>query len=169
MEAVPVGKPMISENAGVRISTKAEYALRAMAQLAADSQEGPVTATRMADEQQISTKFLHAVLTELRRARLVRSVRGPDGGFELARPANEITLADILRAVDGPLVNVHDSSVSTLTYPGPAHALVDIWKAARVSMRNVFERVTLTDLATGQLPAPVAALAVEYTEDVRYP
>jgi Rrf2 family protein len=159
----------VSENAGVRISTKAEYALRAMAQLAADAHDGPVTATRMAEEQQISTKFLHAVLTELKRARLVRSVRGPDGGFELARPGTEITLADVLRAVDGPLVNVHDTSVSTLTYPGPAHALVDVWKAARVSMRNVFERVTIADLATGELPEPVAALAVEYAEDVRYP
>jgi Rrf2 family protein len=153
----------------MRISTKADYALRAMAQLAADAQAGPVTAPRLAEEQGIPVKFLHAVLTELKRARLVRSTRGPDGGFELWRPADEITLADVLRAVDGPLVNVHDASLSTLTYPGPAHSLVEVWQAARMSMRNVFERVTLADLTAGKLPQSVAALASEYSEDVRYP
>lgn len=155
--------------AAVRISTKADYAVRAMAQLAADTDDGPVTATRLADEQGIPLKFLHAVLTELKRARLVRSTRGPEGGFELMSPADRITLADVLRAVDGPLVNVHDTSLATLSYPGAARSLLDVWMAARVSLRNVFERVTIADLAAGSLPATVADLAIRYQEDVRYP
>jgi len=152
----------------VRVSSKADYALRAMVQLAADTDDGPVTATRLADEQGIPLKFLHTVLSELRRARLVRSTRGPDGGFELWRPAHEITLADVLRTVDGPLVNVHDTSLVTLSYPGPARRLRDVWMAARVSLRDVFERVTVADLMTGQLPEPVTELADRYRRDVRH-
>jgi Rrf2 family protein len=152
----------------MRVSTKADYAVRAMAQLAADGADGPVTATRLAEEQDIPLKFLHAVLTELKRARLVRSTRGPEGGFELARPADRINLADVLRAVDGPLMNVHEASLATLSYPGPAGRLTDVWRAARTSLRTVFEGVSLADLAADRLPAPVAELAVRYTEDVRY-
>jgi Rrf2 family protein len=156
----------------VRISTKADYALRAMAQLAADATSsavvGPVTAPRLADEQNIPLKFLHAVLTELKRARLVRSIRGADGGYELMRPAEQITLADVLRAVDGPLVNVHDTSLTALSYPGAAKSLVQVWMAARTSMRQVFERVTLADLATGQLPHLISDLASQYAEDPRF-
>ncbi|MBV9844640.1 MAG: Rrf2 family transcriptional regulator [Kutzneria sp.] len=152
----------------MRVSSKADYALRAMVQLAADTDDGPVTATRLADEQGIPLKFLHTVLSELRRARLVRSTRGPDGGFELWRPAHEITLADVLRTVDGPLVNVHDTSLVTLSYPGPARRLRDVWMAARVSLRDVFERVTVADLMTGQLPEPVTELADRYRRDVRH-
>jgi Rrf2 family protein len=150
------------------VSTKADYALRAMAQLAADGADGPVTAPRLAEEQGIPVKFLHAVLTELKRARLVRSTRGPEGGFELARPAERISLADILRAVDGPLMNVHDTSLGTLSYPGPAGSLLDVWRAARTSLRNVFEEVSVADLAAGRLPGSVAELAAKYQEDVRY-
>lgn len=152
----------------MRVSTKADYAVRAMSQLAADTARGPVTASRLSDEQGIPLKFLHAVLTELRRARLVRSTRGADGGFELARAADEITLADVLRAVDGPLVNVHEESLSTLSYPGPAKALREVWMAARVSVRNVFERVTIADLSAGNLPVSVNELAATYREDIRY-
>lgn len=152
----------------MRVSTKADYAVRAMAQLAADDGDGPVTATRLAEEQSIPVKFLHAVLTELKRARLVRSTRGPEGGFELGRPAGEITLADILRAVDGPLMNVHDASLATLSYPGPAQALLDVWMAARTSLRTVFETVTVADLAAGKLPGLVAELAATYQQDDRY-
>lgn len=152
----------------MRVSSKADYAVRAMAQLAADAADGPVSAPQLAAKQEIPLKFLQAVLTELKRARLVRSTRGPEGGFELWRPADQITLADVLRAVDGPLVNIHDASLTTLSYPGPSSALVDVWMAARVSIRNVFERVTVADLASGVLPPPVAELAVQYAEDVRY-
>ena len=127
------------ENALVRVSTKANYALRAMAQLAVGSSEGPITAARLAAEQDIPLKFLHAVLTELKRARLVRSTRGADGGFTLWRPAEEITLADVLRAVDGPMLSVRDSSLAALDYVGPARGLLDVWMATRTSLRNVFE------------------------------
>lgn len=152
----------------MRVSAKADYAVRAMAQLAADTGTGPVTASRLAEEQAIPVKFLHAVLTELRRARLVRSTRGADGGFELARPAEEITLAEVLRAVDGPLVNVHEESLSTLDYPGPAKSLREVWMAARVSIRNVFEHVTIADLAAADLPHGISELAATYRDDVRY-
>jgi Rrf2 family protein len=160
--------PALWETPGVRVSAKADYAVRAMAQLAADSGTGPITAARLAEEQAIPVKFLHAVLTELRRARLVRSTRGADGGFELARAAEEITLAEVLRAVDGPLVNVHEESLTTLDYPGPAKSLREVWMAARVSLRNVFEHVTVADLAAGELPGSVSELATTYRDDVRY-
>ena len=157
----------------MRISTKADYALRAMAQLAAHATStevtGPVTAPQLADEQDIPLKFLHAVLTELKRARLVRSIRGADGGYELMRPPADITLADVLRAVDGPLINIHDTSLTALSYPGPAKSLVQVWMAARTSMRQVFEQVTLADLATHHLPTPVAALATQYTKAPHHP
>lgn len=152
----------------MRVSTKADYALRAMAQLAADATHGPVAANRVATEQGIPLKFLHGLLTELKRARLVRSTRGPEGGFELSRPAAEITLADVLRAVDGPLITVHDTSLSELRYPGPAHPLSDVWMAARTSLRHVFEQVTIADLTANHLPQPVADLATEYRQDTRY-
>jgi Rrf2 family protein len=158
----------MGENAQVRVSAKADYALRAMAQLVADSSDGAVAAPRLAEQQGIPLKFLHGVLTDLKRARLVRSTRGPDGGFELMRPATEITLADILRAVEGPLVNIHDTSLTDLTYPGPAEKLLDVWMAARATMRNVFETVTVADLAAGNLPESVLNLATQYRVDHRH-
>lgn len=94
----------------MRVSAKADYALRAMAQLAASVDDGTVSAVRLADDQAIPLRFLHGVLTELRRARLVRSTRGAVGGFQLLRPADQITLADVLRAVDGSLIDVHDEN-----------------------------------------------------------
>lgn len=151
----------------VRVSAKADYALRAMAQLAASGDDGAVPAVRLAEEQEIPLRFLHGVLSELRRARLVRSTRGPDGGFQLARPAAVITLADVFRAIDGSLVNVHDESLSTLSYPGAASSLTDVWMAARTSMRDVFERVTLAHLAAGRLPDDVDELATRYRNDPR--
>jgi Rrf2 family protein len=163
------------DNALVRVSAKADYALRAMVQLAADTAatgtnaetEGPVTAARLAEEQQIPVRFLHGVLTELRRARLVRSTRGKEGGFELLRPAAEISLADVLRAVDGPMVNVRDTSLGELVYPGPTEPMRDVWMAARASLRQVFERVSIADLADGALPSSVAQLAADYRDDSR--
>lgn len=151
----------------VRVSAKADYALRAMAELAASSGSGPVTAVRMSEEQQIPLRFLHGVLAELRRARLVRSTRGPDGGFQLARPAEQISLADVLRAVDGSLVDVHDERLTDLAYPGPAASLAEVWMAARTSLRDVFERVTLDDLAASRLPVGVERLAARYRSDPR--
>jgi DNA-binding IscR family transcriptional regulator len=125
----------------VRISAKVDYAVRAMAELVTDGEQ-PVTAESIARAQQVSLKYLLTIFTDLRRSRLVRSVRGPDGGFVLARPATEITLADIFRSVDG--------------------ALPEVWMAIRASLRRVLEGISLAQLAAGDLPAEVTELADEY-------
>ena len=152
----------------MRVTAKVDYALRAMAQLAAESADGPVAATRLAERQAIPLKFLHGVLADLKRARLVRSTRGPDGGYELWRPPGEITVADVFRAIDGPLVTVRDVGLYDLEYTGPAETLREVWMAARASLRNVFEKVTLADLVDGRLPPAAAALAAEYINDRRH-
>ncbi|MGW7363564.1 RrF2 family transcriptional regulator [Streptomyces sp. NPDC054841] len=155
----------------MRISAKADYALRATAQLALDAAEGtPVKAGRIAAEQDIPLKFLQGVLAELKRARIVRSTRGPEGGFLLGRPAEEITLADVYRAVDGPLINVRDARLTELQYAGPAESLREVWMAARTSLRNVLEQVTIAEVASGGLPEAIVLLADQYRNDVRiYP
>ncbi|MFC9242950.1 RrF2 family transcriptional regulator [Streptomyces sp. NPDC057136] len=152
----------------MRISAKADYALRATAQLALDAAGGtPVKASRIAAEQDIPLKFLQGVLAELKRARIVRSTRGPEGGFLLGRPAEEITLADVYRAVDGPLINVRDARLTELQYAGPAEPLREVWMAARTSLRNVLEQVTLAEIASGGLPEAITLLADQYRNDVR--
>lgn len=146
----------------MRVSAKADYALRAMAQLANASENDPVKAERIADAQQIPLKYLPAILAELKRAFLVTSHRGPDGGYSLSRPASEVTLADVMRAVDGPLMKVHDTSLREIAYEGPAEALIDVWRAVRTSLRSVLESVTLADLVAGSLPPEVSSLSDEY-------
>ena len=101
-------------------------------------------------------------MTDLRRARLVSSQRGPEGGFSLTRPADEISLADIFRAIDGPLATVRDQSLSDMNYSGAAEQLPDVWMAVRTGLRRVLETVTIADLAAGALPESVADLADEY-------
>lgn len=156
------------QTVAVRISTKVDYALRAMAQLAAEEGRGPIKAEHVASVQDIPVKFLLGILSDLKQARLVRSRRGMDGGYELNRPAREISLADIVRAIDGPLANVHDLSLTDLSYAGPAAPLRDVWMALRTSLRNVLEPVTLADLVTGRLPRRVRAMADQYKADVRH-
>jgi Rrf2 family protein len=151
----------------VRISIKIDYALRAMAELASSEDDLPVKAELIANEQDIPLKFLLAILGELRRARLVRSQRGQSGGYVLARPAKEITLADVMRAVEGPLANVHDDSLREIEYSGAAAALTDVWKAVRTSLRSVLETTTVADLAAGRLPRRIKTLAAEYEESQR--
>jgi Rrf2 family protein len=155
----------------VRVSAKTDYALQAMCELAVAPPETPIKAEHIATAQDIPLKFLLAIMNELKRARLVRSQRGAEGGFVLARPASEITLADVIRAIDGPLANIHDTSVSGLAYSGPAEHLRDVWMAVRASLRAVLEVVTLADLATGRLPRSVRVLAENYEADTkeRYP
>jgi Rrf2 family protein len=142
----------------VRISAKADYALRAMAELAAAAGEGPVKGERVASAQGIPLKFLENILLELRRAGLVASQRGAEGGYWLARPPAEISLAAVIRAVDGPLANVRGAPPETLTYTGPAAPLREVWVALRASLRSVLEAVTLADLITGRLPDHVGEL-----------
>jgi Rrf2 family protein len=145
----------------VRISERVDNAVRAMAELAAT--EGSMAkAETIATSQDISLKFLLDIFRDLKRGELVRSKRGPDGGFMLSRPPDEISLADIFRAVDGPLADVHDESLRDLQYKGPAVALPEVWMAIRGSLRRVLETVTLADLVAGELPPEVADLAAEY-------
>jgi len=143
----------------VRISAKSDYAIRAMAVLAAEGDRGPVRAEDIASAQDIPLNFLLGILRELRNAHLVRSVRGREGGYVLSRPGREIALADVIRAVDGPLANVRDLSLAQLSYTGAAEALRDVWMAVRGSLREVLENVTVADLASGRLPRQVRQLA----------
>lgn len=142
----------------MRLSARADYALRAAIELAA-SGGGHVTSDQLAKAQQIPGKFLEAILTQLRRAGLVRSQRGPDGGFWLARPAEEISLADIIRAIDGPLLGVRGERPENLGYVGAAEPLQMVWIALRANERAVLEEVTLAHLVKGQLPGRVRELA----------
>ena len=154
----------------MRISERVDNAVRAMAELAAAG-GGPLTAETIGTRQDISTKYLHDILRDLKRAELLRTKRGPDGGFSLSRPAESITLADVFRAIDGPLADVHDESLRGLSYPAPAEDLPQVWMAIRGSLRRVLETVTLDDLVAGELPADVATLAAEYRSvtDARHP
>ncbi len=148
----------------VRVSVRSDYALRAMAVLATATATGgrPVKAEEIADAQGIPLTFLLEILRDLRIAHLVRSHRGSAGGYSLYRPAAETTLADVLRALDGPLVTVHDASLGELSYPPPADALVEVWMAMRTALRSVFDTVTIEQLATGRLPAPIRRMAAQY-------
>ena len=141
----------------MRVSAKADYAVRAMVELASAG-EGPVKAERIAQAQAIPIKFLENIMSELRNAGLVRSQRGVEGGYWLARPAAEITLAQVIRAVDGPLANVRGARPEDVTYDGSAEALRDVWIAVRASLRRVLDAVTLADVAAGRLPDEIAAL-----------
>ena len=145
----------------MRISERVDIAVRAMGELAVCPGE-VVKGEAIAQHQTVSLKYLLDILGELKRAELVRSKRGPDGGFMLSRPPAEISLADIFRAVDGPLADVHDQSLRTLQYAAPVQALPEVWMAIRASLRRVLETVTVSDLVEGDLPADVTALADEY-------
>ena len=145
----------------MRISERVDNAVRAMAELAAGGDE-PIKAEGVATRQDISLKYLLDIFRDLKRAELVRSKRGPDGGFTLSRPASEISLADVFRAVDGPLADVHDESLRGLSYAPPAEELPQVWMAIRGSLRRVLETVTLADLVAGKLPDSVRQLADEY-------
>jgi Rrf2 family protein len=145
----------------VRVSAKADYALRACIQLAAAEGEGHVKGERIAQAQDVPLRFLENILGDLRQAGLVRSQRGADGGYWLARPADEITLADVIRAVEGPLANVRGVRPDSVTYPGAAEPLRDVWIAVRASLRSVLEAVTVADVAGGDLPPVVRELVAD--------
>jgi Rrf2 family protein len=143
----------------MRISAKADYAVRAAVELAAATDEKPVKAERIASAQDIPLNFLENILGELRHAGVVRSHRGAEGGFRLAKPAAEITIADIIRAVEGPLASVRGGPPEETSYPGSSEALPRVWIAVRANLRQVVEHVTVADVASGKLPAPVEKLA----------
>jgi Rrf2 family protein len=142
----------------VRVSAKVDYALRASIELASLG-EGPIKGDRIAQAQGIPLKFLENILGDLKHAGLVRSQRGVEGGYWLARPPEEIAVADVVRAVEGPIANVRGEGPERVEYVGSAAPLRDVWIAVRANLRAVLEQVTLADLASGDLPEEVVALA----------
>lgn len=142
----------------MRISAKTDYAVRAAAELAAAEPDRPVKAERVAEAQGIPLNFLENILGQLRQAQIVQSRRGPEGGYLLARPAAEISIADVIRAIDGPLAGVSGERPQNLEYAGAAEPLRDVWIAVRASLRGILEHVTLADLASGRLPRQVSSL-----------
>lgn len=145
----------------MRISAKADYAVRAAAELAAAPPGRPLKAEAIARSQDIPREFLENILRDLRRAGLVATQRGAEGGSMLARPATEITVAEVLRAVEGPLAAVRGVRPESLAYEGAAAALVDVWIALRASLRSVLDVVTLADVAAGELPEVVRAAVAD--------
>jgi Rrf2 family protein len=147
----------------VHISARVDYAVRTMIQIAAAGPDGSVKADAVARAQDIPGKVLETVLADLRRGGLLVSRRGPEGGYRLARPAAQISLADVIRVVDGPLVGVRGESPEKVAYRGAAEPLQRVWIAARASLRTVLEGVSIAEIATGELPAFV----FDYTADPR--
>ena len=142
----------------MRVSAKSDYALRALIELARGSVDGaPISADELGRRQGIPAGFLQAILADLRRAGIVASQRGQSGGWRLSRSPDEVSVADVIRAVDGPLVSVHGDRPEAVAYNEAAQALQLVWIAARSSLRDVCERVTLRSLAEGVLPDEVAA------------
>ena len=144
----------------MRVSAKVDYAVRAGAELAAAS-DGPVKGDRIAQSQQIPLKFLENILLDLKHAGLVQSQRGAEGGYWLSLPPDKISLADVIRAVEGPIANVRGQRPELVQYTGPAAELQQVWIAMRANLRAVLEEVTLADLAAGRLPDEVAAIAAD--------
>ena len=145
----------------MRVSAKTDYALRAAVELAAAPEGAQVKGEKLATTQSIPLRFLENILLQLRHAGIVESRRGADGGYRLARPAAEITLADVIRAIDGPLAGVSGQRPETLDFKGRSEPLREVWVAVRASLRGVLEHVTLADVASGELPASVRALTEE--------
>jgi Rrf2 family protein len=144
----------------MRVSAKVDYALRAALELASAG-EGPTKGERISQAQDIPLKFLENILLELRHGGLVQSQRGADGGYWLARPPEEIRLADVIRAVEGPLANVRGARPETIEYSGPAVKLQDVWIAMRANLRAVLEEVTLADVASGKLPPEIESITAD--------
>jgi Rrf2 family protein len=145
----------------LQVSAKTDYALRAAAELARAAAEGtePMKGEWISESQGIPKKFMENILHDLKRAGVVRTRRGASGGYWLARPAEEIVLADVIRAVEGPLANVRGEFPEAVEYPpGAAEALQEVWIAVRANLRAVLESVTLADLVDGDLPEPVPDL-----------
>ena len=145
----------------MRTTAKVDYALRAAAELAAHGSDGPLKAERIAHAQAIPIKFLENILLDLKHAGLVSSQRGAEGGYWLAQPADEIALADVIRAVEGPIANVRGLRSEQVEYNGAAASLREVWIAVRANLRSVLETVTLADVAAGRLPDQVVAIAAD--------
>ena len=143
----------------MRLSARVDYALRAMSELAAA--DAPRTVDQLSAAQHIPNKYLESILGELRRGGLLRSQRGPEGGYRLARPADAISIADVIRALDGELANVRGSRPENLEYTGSAQALQQVWIALRASERQILEGVSLAHVARAEMPDLVVGLIAD--------
>jgi Rrf2 family protein len=141
----------------VKVSAKSDYAVRALLELA-QADEGPVKGERLAQAQEIPLKFLENILIDLRHAGIVRSQRGAEGGYWLARGSDTISIGEVIRAVDGPLASVRGEAPEDLDYDGAAAHLQTVWIALRASLRKVVDEVTLADVVAGRLPAQLKRL-----------
>jgi Rrf2 family protein len=145
----------------MHVTAKADYAVRAVVELAGSGQESPRKVDEVAQAQGIPLSFLENILTQLRSSGIVRSQRGPEGGYWLARPPDQVNLAQIIRAVEGPLVGVRGQRPEEIEYVGSAESLQQVWIALRANLRKVLEHVTVADVAAGKLPKEVLALTRE--------
>jgi Rrf2 family protein len=145
----------------VRVSAKIDYALRACAELAANAGQGPIKGERLAAAQDVPVRFLENILLDLRHAGIVASQRGSVGGYWLARPPEEVSLADVFRALEGPIADVRGQPPESVEYRGAAEHLQTVWIAVRASLRSVLETTTLADLVKGELPEEAKRLAAE--------
>lgn len=144
----------------VYISAKVDYAVRALCTLA-DADGRPVTAEALAKSQNLPAKFLESILNDMRRAGLLLSQRGAEGGYRLSRPAASITVAEVIRPLDGPLAEVRGLRPEATEYEGSAQHLQDVWVAVRASLRAVLEHVTIADIVSGELPRSVHKLTAD--------
>jgi Rrf2 family protein len=142
----------------MQVSAKTDYALRALLELAASADDQPRPVEELAEAQEIPVSFLKNILAQLRSAGIVRSRRGSEGGYQLAQPADQLSLASVIRAVEGPLVGVRGERPEAVSYGGSAECLREVWVAVRVNLREVLEQVTVADVAAGKLPPAVVAL-----------
>ncbi len=142
----------------MHVTAKADYAVRAVVELASGSRDSPRKVDELAQAQGIPVSFLENILTQLRSSGIVRSQRGPEGGYWLAKPPEEVNLAQVIRAVEGPLVGVRGLRPEEVAYKGSAESLQQVWLALRANLRKVLEHVTLADVASGKLPPEIVAL-----------
>lgn len=146
----------------MRISARVDYALQAVSEIAYASEAGDLTsAEEIATKYDIPLKFLEGILSSLRKAGIVNSFRGPAGGYELAKPASKITVADIFRIIDGPLASVRGVAPEEIDYRGPARHISEVWIATRVALRHVLERVTIEDIVAGKFDPTVRKMISE--------
>jgi Rrf2 family protein len=152
------------ENAGMHVSAKADYGMRALMELAAAFEANPtrlVKGETIAKAQDIPLKFLEGILRQLRQAGIVTSQRGAEGGYRLDRSPDKVSIADVVRALDGPLAAVRGQRPEDLDYQGASEHLREVWIAVRVAMRQVLEHISLADVAVGELPSEVTDLLSE--------
>ena len=160
MSSVTAPSATTAYSCRVRITAKVDYAVRAMTEMGV-APGGLIKGDAIANNQGIPVKFLENILADLRRAGLVASQRGAEGGYRLARPADAITVADIIRAVEGPLADVHGTPPEEVAYRGPAAHLQPVWVATRGALRSILEHVTVADIVAGRLPRAAEAFVAD--------